>query len=175
MDPKPKDLAPGFETSLDTRPEETIVEIKEQINKSSLAREADKFPKGVQFIVEGPLVPVHPNVFTGQSLGVLNVEGAGTDNITLDYRSHSGGKDFVVRIGKKVEIDGAVDPKEVASLLLSLFARVNVHGHFIGDESQIRLGSMGNLEFYDKDGNPLPKHPSYKGSKIKASAPKTLR
>lgn len=174
MDATPKDLAPASEGGVTTEtPEARIAKIATQIGKSSLAREATQFPKGFQFNVEGPLIPINPNVFAGQNLGVLNIEGVGTDEITLDYRSHTQGKDFVIKIGNKVEIVGDVDSREIADLIPPLFAEINKYGHFMGDEMHaIHLGSMKNLEFYGKDGSLLPNHPMYKAppnSQIKSN------
>ncbi len=149
MDNTPKELTPvppGETVSTET-PQARIRTIKTQLEKT---RELRDYPKGVQYNVEGPMIPVNPNAKEGQWLGVLNVEGIGTDTVTLDYHSTSNGKAFVVKIGEDVTIEGDVDINEVAELLPPLFAKFNQFGHFIRDENAIHLGAIKNLDYFDR-------------------------
>ena len=120
----------------------------EEVYREVMGRDIDSV--GAQILGLGEELSARP------VLGFLNVTRDGSGAVTLDYRSKTGGTNFMVTAGEKIEVSGAT-PKEVYGALSMLF---DEQGEFVKDVNRINMMGIKNLEFFDKDGNLLAQEES---------------
>lgn len=155
-----------------------VSQLKQTLQKirPSLIDEGKGCPKGFQLLIQGPDVEVSSaegyrkitgrnldglgeillglkmgQLYAPQHLGLVNVIGATTDRLSMEFRSQTGGRNFeIVFDGNSVTINGEATAEEVNEALSLLFTN---NGQINRDEKTIHTLTTRNLEFYDRDGS----------------------
>lgn len=89
----------------------------------------------------------------GKINGALNITGLDGETLSLEYRSFTDNNSYEVNVGRTVTIIGDVSSQDVYEHLFSFID----DGHFVKNSRATHIGAIRNLQFFDRDGHPLPK------------------
>jgi hypothetical protein len=118
-----------------------------------LIKQGTEMPDGFQMEIDGPDVQVAPQTIASQQLGVLNVTGASTEPLTIEYRSKSNGRNFALTVnGPNLLINGDASSDEINQALDLIFT---TDGQINYNRKTVHASTTRNLASFDRDGNPL--------------------